>query len=212
MIEINNVSLRLGKKEILKNINLQMYRGKIYGLIGNNGSGKTMLMRCICGFLRPTEGEIIADGKVVGKNIDYLNGAGIILENPGFIGYYSGLKNLKLLASISSRVSEEKIRKTMQMCGLDPDLKLSVKKYSMGMRQRLGIAQAIMEDQPILILDEPMNGLDKHGVADIRKLLAKLKTEERLILLSSHNREDIDILCDEVYQMDDGFMTEVPKE
>lgn len=211
MIDIRNVSLRINKKDILSNISMCLNEGNIYGLIGNNGSGKTMLMRCICGFVHPTKGEICVDGKIVGKDIDYLNQAGIILENPGFIGYFSGIKNLKLLASIGDGIPLDKIKETMILCGLNPELKLHVKKYSLGMRQRLGIAQAIMEDQPILILDEPFNGLDRQGVEDIRRLLLELKKKGKLILLTSHNREDIELLCDEVYLMESGFVEKFEK-
>lgn len=204
MIQVQDVSLTLGKREILSGITLSLQEGKIYGLVGNNGCGKTMLMRCICGFVKPTSGTITVDGMIIGKNTDYLKGAGIILETPGFISHYSGFRNLKLLAGISAKADKAKIKDSMRLCGLDPDLRLPVRKYSLGMRQRLAITQAIMEDQRILILDEPMNGLDKHGVEDIRKLLLGLKQEGRLILISSHNATDIEILCDEVHEMDGG--------
>lgn len=204
MIEVRNLSLTLGKKEILKQISLKLEDGHIYGLVGNNGCGKTMLMRCICGFIRPTCGEVLVDGKQVGVDVDYLPDAGVILETPGFIPYYSGCRNLKALADIRGLAGREEIRDTLTLVGLDPDLKLPVRKYSLGMRQRLGIAQAIMEQQKTLILDEPMNGLDKHGVQDVRELLLKLKGEGRLILLASHNSEDIRILCDEIYEMEMG--------
>ena len=204
MIEVRNLSLTLGKKEILKQISLKLEDGHIYGLVGNNGCGKTMLMRCICGFIRPTCGEVLVDGKQVGVDVDYLPDAGVILETPGFIPYYSGCRNLKALADIRGLAGREEIRDTLTLVGLDPDLKLPVRKYSLGMRQRLGIAQAIMEQQKTLILDEPMNGLDKHGVQDVRELLLKLKGEGRLVLLASHNSEDIRILCDEIYEMEMG--------
>ena len=204
MIEIRNVSLRLDGKSILNNISLTLEPGKIYGLVGSNGSGKTMLMKCICGFVHPTEGEIKTDGRRVGKDVDYLPNAGIIIETPGFIPYYSGLQNLRLLAGICRTVTDDHLRKALKITGLDPDSRLPVRKYSLGMRQRLGIAQAIMEQPDILILDEPMNGLDKHGVADIRELLMALKKQGKLILLASHNPADIELLCDEVYEMELG--------
>ena len=203
-ISIKNVSLEIKNRKILNNINLQMEQKHVYGLIGNNGSGKTMLMKCICGFIKPTKGEIIYNGKIIGKDIDHLQNAGIIIEIPGFVPYYSGVKNLKLLASINKTVEMEQIVIAMKKCGLDPYLKIPVRKYSLGMRQRLGIAQAIMENQEILILDEPMNGLDKKGVESVRDLILKLKQDDKLILLTSHNNQDIDILCDEVYEMDNG--------
>ncbi|MCD8232668.1 MAG: ATP-binding cassette domain-containing protein [Clostridiales bacterium] len=207
MIEIKNVSLTLNKRQILTDLSLQLENGKIYGLAGNNGCGKTMLMKCICGFVKPTSGEIFSDGKQIGKDTDYLPDAGVIIETPGFISYYSGLKNLKVLTGIRNRITQAEIRTAMEEVGLDPNLKLPVKKYSLGMRQRLGLAQAIMEHPSALILDEPMNGLDKKGVAEIRSLLLSMKQQGRLILLASHNAEDIRILCDEVYEMDGGRIT-----
>lgn len=204
MIQVQDVSLTIKKCRILSGITLTLQEGNIYGLVGNNGCGKTMLMRCICGFVKPTSGTVTVDGKVIGKDMDYLREAGIILETPGFISHYSGFRNLKLLAGISAKPDKEKIKNSMRLCGLDPDLKLPVRKYSLGMRQRLAIAQAIMEDQRILILDEPMNGLDRNGVEDMRKLLPGLKKEGRLILLTSHNMTDIEMLCDKVYEMDGG--------
>lgn len=207
MIEINNVNLTLQKNEILKNISVHFKRGKIHGLIGRNGSGKTMLMKCVCGFVKPTSGEIYVDGKRIGKGCDFPANTGIIIETPGFIPYYSGYKNLKLLADLRGKISKNDIRKTMEQVGLDPNLKRHVRKYSLGMRQRLGLAQAIMEDPELLILDEPMNGLDKEGVADMRQYLLDLKAQGKTILIASHSAEDIDVLCDTVCEMDKGVMT-----
>ncbi len=207
MIEVENLSLVIRKKTILSKIDLKLEPGTVYGLVGNNGSGKTMLMKCICGFVKPTEGVVRVDGKVIGKDMDYLKNAGIIIETPGFLPYYSGFRNLKLLADINGRAKADDIRDAMKRCGLDPALRLPVRKYSLGMRQRLGIAQAIMERQEILILDEPMNGLDRHGTADIRELILQMKQQGKLILLASHNKPDIDILCDAVFEMDGGCLT-----
>lgn len=204
MIRADNVSLILNKRQILSHISLELHNGKIYGLVGNNGCGKTMLMKCICGFVHPTEGKIEADGKVIGKDVDYLPDVGIILETPGFIGYYSGLQNLKVLAGINHKIGQEQIRDAMRRVGLDPDLKLAVKKYSLGMRQRLGLAQAIMENPSVLILDEPMNGLDRKGVEEVRRILLDLKALDKLLLIASHSAEDIKILCDKVFEMDSG--------
>lgn len=204
MIQVKDVSLILNKKQILKDISLELKAGKIYGLVGNNGSGKTMLMKCMCGFVKPTAGVVISAGKVVGRDVDYLPDAGIIIETPGFIPHYSGLKNLKVLAGIKNKITPEEMKETMKLVGLDADLRLPVKKYSLGMRQRLGLAQAIMEKPSVLILDEPMNGLDKNGVEEIRRLLLSLKTQQTLIVIASHNGEDIRILCDEVYEMENG--------
>ncbi len=206
MIEIKNVNLTLQKNEILKNVSAHFERGKIHGLIGRNGSGKTMLMKCICGFVKPTSGEITVDGKRIGKDVDFPKNTGIIIEAPGFIPYYSGFKNLKLLADLRGKISKDIIRKTMEQVGLDPDLKRHVRKYSLGMRQRLGLAQAIMEDPELLILDEPMNGLDNDGVKDMRQYLLDLKSQGKTILIASHFAEDIDVLCDTVCEMDKGVL------
>lgn len=205
-IEVRDVTLVIGKTTILKNVTASFESGKIYGLIGRNGSGKTMLMKCICGFIRPTSGEIIVDEKKVGKEIDFPQNMGIIIETPGFIPYYSGYKNLKLLAGLRKRINSEGIKQAMINVGLDPKLKRHVKKYSLGMRQRLGLAQAIMENPDILILDEPMNGLDKEGVEDMREYLLQLKKQGKLILIASHSSEDISILCDCIYEMEKGIL------
>lgn len=209
VIQIINVSLKIKKTEILKDINIEFEKGKIHGFIGRNGSGKTMLMKCICGFIKPTDGEIIVNEKHIGKDCDFPDSVGIIIETPGFITYYSGYRNLKLLADLNRKIDKEKIRNTMQMVGLDPDLKRHVKKYSLGMRQRLGLAQAIMENPDLLILDEPMNGLDKEGVSDMRKYLLNLKEQGKTILIASHSAEDIEILCDTVCEMDKGVLTKL---
>ena len=168
-----------------------------------------MLMKCICGFVRPTEGEIFVAGKKIGRDLDFPDNTGIIIETPGFIPYYSGYKNLKLLADLKNKIDKQQIRNTMVQVGLDPDLKRHVRKYSLGMRQRLGLAQAIMEDPELLILDEPMNGLDKEGVADMRQYLLDLKEQGKTILIASHSSEDIDILCDTVSEMDKGVLKEL---
>ncbi|MBE5926544.1 MAG: ATP-binding cassette domain-containing protein [Lachnospiraceae bacterium] len=204
VIEVKDVDLIIGKDQILNNINVSFEKGKIHGLIGRNGSGKTMLMKCICGFVRYTKGEIYVEGKNIGKDIDFPKNIGIIIETPGFIPYYSGYKNLKLLAGLKNKIGKKEIEETLEIVGLDPKLKKSVRKYSLGMRQRLGMAQAIMENPDILILDEPMNGLDKQGVADMREILLKLKEQGKTIMLASHSSEDIEILCDTVHEMDRG--------
>ena len=209
MIEVKNLRLTLQKNEILKDISVRFERGKIHGLIGRNGSGKTMLMKCICGFVKPTTGTITVNGKVIGKDCDFPDNTGIIIETPGFIPYYSGYKNLKLLADLRGKITKDDIRKTMEQVGLDPNLKRHVRKYSLGMRQRLGLAQAIMENPDLLILDEPMNGLDKDGVSDMRQYLLNLKEQGKTILIASHSAEDIDILCDTVCEMDKGKLEKV---
>ena len=204
---IEHLHKSFGSEEILHGIDRTFAAGKIHGIVGNNGSGKTVLMKCICGFLIPDKGHVRVNGKEVGKDIDFPKDMGIIIETPGFLPGVTGLKNLKLLASLRGLADEKKIRQTIERVGLDPALKKPVSKYSLGMRQRLGIAQAIMEDPSLLILDEPFNGLDKHGVAEIRQLIRELRTEGKTILLASHNQTDIDELCDTVCEMDAGNMT-----
>ncbi len=205
-IEIEHVTKKFGEDTILSDINMTMEQGKVYGFSGNNGSGKTVLMKCICGFLPVTEGVIRVNGKAIGTEIDFPESMGVIIETPGFLTNITGRKNLEILADLRKRISKEEVRESIKKVGLDPDLKKAVSKYSLGMRQRLGIAQAIMEDPEFLILDEPFNGLDKHGVSDMRKLLLELKEQEKTIILASHNSEDIRILCDQVYEMDGGRM------
>lgn len=209
MIQVHDVDLVIKKTQILQEVSVSFEKGKIHGLIGRNGSGKTMLMKCICGFVKPTNGTITVNEKVIGKDCDFPDNTGIIIETPGFIPYYSGYKNLKLLADLNRKISKDDIRKTMEQVGLDPDLKRHVRKYSLGMRQRLGLAQAIMENPDLLILDEPMNGLDKDGVADMRKYLLDLKGQGKTILIASHSAEDIDVLCDTVYEMDKGRLEKI---
>jgi ABC-2 type transport system ATP-binding protein len=208
-IEIKSINLIIKKTEILKSISIDFEKGRIHGLIGRNGSGKTMLMKCICGFVKPTNGTIIVDGKQIGKDCDFPENAGIIIEAPGFIPYYSGYKNLKLLADLNKKINSDKIKESMRQVGLDPNLKRHVKKYSLGMKQRLGLAQAIMENPDLLILDEPMNGLDKDGVADMREYLLDLKKQGKTIIIASHSSEDIEILCDTVCEMDKGVLTKL---
>ena len=163
-------------------------------------------MKCICGFLPVTEGSIRVAGKWIGKEIDFPESIGVIIETPGFLTNLTGMRNLEILAGLRNCITKEQIRIAIKKAGLDPYLKKSVSKYSLGMRQRLGIAQAIMEDPEFLILDEPFNGLDKHGVNDIRALLLDLKKQGKTIILASHNSDDIRILCDRVYEMDGGRM------
>lgn len=209
MILVNNLSLTIKETEILKKINVKFDSGRIHGLIGRNGSGKTMLMKCICGFVKPTDGEVFIDDFKVGKDFDFPPNTGIIIETPGFIPYYSGFKNLKLLAAMNGKINTEQIKIAIEQVGLDSKSKLHVKKYSLGMRQRLGLAQAIMESPNLLILDEPMNGLDKDGVADMRKYLLDLKEQGKTIIIASHSSEDIDILCDTVSEMDKGVLKKI---
>lgn len=207
VVDIKNVTKQYGANTVLKHVSLTCETGKIYGLIGRNGSGKTVLLKCVCGLVIPTSGEIRVWGQSVGKDVDFPENIGFIIESPGFLLQESGLSNLKHLASIRGKIGIDEIRKSMDTVGLDPNLKLHVGKYSMGMRQRLGIAQAIMEKPKLLVLDEPMNGLDNQGVEHMHSVLLSLKEEGVTIVLASHFKEDIAYLCDEVYQMDAGILT-----
>lgn len=206
-ISLENVSKDFGKDRVLKSVTRDFERGKIHGVVGNNGSGKTVMFKCICGFLQPTEGKIWVDGKRIGVDVDFPPDIGIIIETPGFLPQYTGVKNLEILASLKKKISIEHIAYTIRRVGLDPTMKKPVGKYSLGMRQRLGIAQAIMEQPSLMILDEPMNGLDKHAVRDMRELFKSLKNDGRTILIASHNVADIEELCDTVCEMDGGVMT-----
>lgn len=206
-VSVQNVSKDFGQERVLNHVSHDFDMGHIHGIVGNNGSGKTVLMKCICGFLIPTEGKIIVNGKQVGKDMDFPPDLGLIIETPGFLPQISGVKNLEILASLNKKIDLTEIAAAIRRVGLDPSLKKPVGKYSLGMRQRLGIAQAIMENPKLLVLDEPLNGLDKHGVQEMRALLKALKAEGKTILLASHNQGDIDELCDTVCEMDAGVMT-----
>lgn len=194
---------------VLKEIDLDIPEGNICGLVGRNGSGKTVLMKCICGFIPLTSGTVTVFDKIIGKDTEFSPHTGFIIENPGFLPQYSGLQNLKFLSGIKGECTEEQLVEVMKLVGLIPYDKKKVGKYSMGMRQRLGIAQAIMDSPRLLIFDEPFNGLDNRGVSEMRELFLSLKEQGKTILLASHNMEDIQILCDEVYQMDAGILTKL---
>ena len=208
-IEVENLTKKFREAVVLDNVNATFETGKVHGLIGRNGSGKTMLMKCICGIVPYTSGDIRVNGKVIGRDIDIPENVGVIIETPGFLPNYSALENLRFLAKINNQITKEDIRRAISSVGLNPDDKKHVGKYSLGMRQRLGLAQAIMESPDILILDEPMNGLDKDGVADMRKYLLDLKGQGKTILIASHSAEDIDVLCDTVYEMDKGKLEKI---
>lgn len=209
IIDVENLTKKYGEDCVLRGVSVQFEKGKIHGLIGKNGSGKSMLMKTICGLVRPTSGTVTVDGKVVGRDVDFPDDIGLIIESPGFMPYYSGMTNLKILAHLRNRISDRQVVAAIERVGLDSKSRKHVRKYSMGMNQRLGIAQAIMENPSILILDEPMNGLDNQGIADVRQLLTELRAEGKTILISSHNTEDIDLLCDTVCEMDHGVLCKV---
>ena len=204
MIKIENYTQKIKKDIILNDINLHLKENKIYGFVGRNGSGKSILFKGICGLLNISNGKIIIKGKEIGKDIDFYDNLGAVLEGAGFLPNLSSFDNLKLLASIRNKISDSDIKSALNKVGLDPNDKKKYKKYSLGMKQKLALAQAIMENPELLILDEPFNGLDSYSVKDIREMLIDYKKEGKTILISSHIKEDIDILCDEVYELDRG--------
>lgn len=208
-IVINDVTKKLSHNIVLDNINLELESGKIYGFVGKNGSGKTMLMRAVCGLILPTSGSIEIDGKTLGKEISFPESVGVLIENPGFIPGYNGYRNLKVLAQIQNKISDDDITETLKSVGLDPDEKKSYRKYSLGMKQKLGIAAAIMENPELLILDEPFNGLDEETVDKIRKLILDKKSDKNLIILSCHDSEEIEKICDEIIEIKLGKIIKI---
>lgn len=206
MILIEKLTKRYGEATIFEQVDLTLHPGTISGLVGENGCGKTTLMRCICGFTKPTQGRVTVLDQVIGKDVDFAPSTGVIIENSGFLNHYSARQNLALLADISGKADKRRIDEVIRLVGLDPDSKKHVGKYSLGMTQRLAIAQAIMENPDILILDEPFNGLDKQGQADIHELLQSLKAQGKTILLASHSAADIERACDDIYEFRNGHM------
>lgn len=207
-ITLEQVSKAFRGQEVLHPLTIGFEKGMIHGIIGRNGSGKTVMFKLICGLLLPTTGSITVGGKRIGKDVDFPEKAGIIIETVGFIPYFSAYQNLKNLAGIRRMISDFDVREILKVVGLQEAGKKKVGRFSLGMKQRLAIAQAIMEKPELLILDEPMNGLDKKGVEDIRQILFNLKEQGVTIMLASHNMEDIRYLCDKVYEMEDGLLKE----
>ena len=210
VVEVRGVYKKFGQETVLEDVNLDLSEGAIHGIVGRNGSGKTVLMKCILGFLKPTRGEITVFGKQIGRDCDFAPHTGMIIETPGFMDTESGLANLRYLRRLTAQ-NDAAIspQEAMKVVGLDPGNKKPVGKYSLGMRQRLGLAQAIMEGPRLLVLDEPMNGLDHKGAADMRRLFSSWREQGTTILLSSHNPLDISELCDTVCEMDAGVLKPV---
>ncbi len=205
MIVINDVSKYFKKQAAVCHVSVEFPSGQIVGIVGYNGSGKTVLLKMVCGLMLPSSGTIFVNGKQVGKDVDFPESIGIIIETPGFSPYISGYENLMKLAAIKKKIGKQEVFETLERVGLDPKSKKKVGNYSLGMRQRLGIAQAIMEEPEVLILDEPMNGLDRQGVKEMQALFLELKNQGKTLVLASHHKEDIDI-CDEIYEMEHGVM------
>ena len=205
-IKVKDVCKYFGKTQVLDHVNMECRQGEITGIIGRNGAGKTVLFKIICGLLSLDSGEILINGIKRERQADVLPSVGIIIEEPAFLKNYSGIKNLEYLYTINNKNNRRYLESNMEKVGLDPKSKKHVGKYSMGMRQRLAIAQSIMEEPEFLILDEPFNGLDSHGVNEMRELFLELKKRGKVILIASHNSEDINILCDNVYSMESGIL------
>lgn len=203
ILEIHNLYKKIKGRELLKNITLVIDKPGTYGIVGRNGSGKSLLFKTIAGLFVPTSGTVKVFDEIIGHG-NFPKSFGALLDTPGFLTQYSGFQNLKILASIQNKISDKDIENVLTFVGLDFNDNGPVRKYSLGMRQRLGIAQAIMEKPKLLLLDEPMNGLDEFGVAEMREMISNFSKQDITILLASHNPEDITLLCDEVYKMDAG--------
>lgn len=207
-IKIDSVSKKIKSAYVLDGISIELESGKIYGLKGKNGSGKTMLMRTICGLINPTDGFIEINGKVLGKDISFPESIGVLIESPAFIPNYSGFKNLKTIASIKNIASDEDIINVIEQVGLDPYDKKKYKKYSLGMKQRLGIACAVFENPEIIILDEPTNALDVKGVELVRDILASHKSRGATIIIACHDKDELELLSDEIFSIENGKVTD----
>lgn len=204
-IKIEHLSKTLKGNKVLDNVNLTFESGHIYGLVGRNGSGKTMLLRAICGLIFPDEGQIFIDGKQLHKDISFPESCGVIIEKTELLPSFTAFDNLKILSKIKNTANDKMIKSAIESVGLDPESKVKVKAFSLGMKQRLSIAQALFEDPDILLLDEPTNALDDHGITDVRKLLTNEKEKGKTIIIASHNKEDISVLADHVISVSDGI-------
>lgn len=203
-VKTTRLSKNIKNSLVLKDINLSLHKGQIYGFRGKNGSGKTMLFRALCGLILPTEGEVEVGGAVLGKEVSFPPSVGVLIEYPGFLNSHTGFKNLKMLADLNKVIDDEQIKEAIRAVGLNPDDKRKVRKYSLGMKQRLGLAQAIMEEPDLLILDEPTNALDSDGIEELKTLLLNLKAKDKCIVIASHDKEELEFLSDEIFMMENG--------
>lgn len=206
-IILNNVTKTIKRNTVVDKVNLELHSGTVYGLCGYNGCGKTMLMRLIAGLIIPTSGEIIMNGKKLGKQLDFPESMGILIENPSFLGGASGFENLKMLASIKNKISEDIIEKSITRVGLNPDDKKKYRKYSLGMKQRLGVAAAIMEAPDLIILDEPTNALDSDGVKIIQEIITQEKARGALVIVTCHDKSILEDVSDVIYNIEHGKIT-----
>lgn len=210
-IEIKNLYKKFRKNYVLKDINVTFSSGNIYGIIGQNGSGKSVLLKIICSFYTQTSGEILQDGFNYIKNNTFPDDLRALIENPDFIPDLTGYENLLLLASIQNIIDKEDIIKALKDVNLFEEKDKKYKEYSLGMKQKLGIAQVLMEDPSVIILDEAFNGIDSESVKKIKKILLKEKEEGKLIIITSHYKEDINELCDIVFEMNEGELRKIDK-
>jgi ABC-2 type transport system ATP-binding protein len=207
-IEIDHLTKKIKKTTIIDDISYTFYGGKIYGLSGKNGCGKTMLMRLIAGLIYPSDGSIAIDGKRLGKDISFPESIGVLIENPVFLNEYTGYQNLKVLADIQGKISDNEVREVLNRVGLEPDDKRTVYKYSLGMKQRLGIAAAIMGSPQVILLDEPINAIDVDGVSKIRETIRNLIDDSRVIIIACHDQKEMDYLADEKVYLSAGRILE----
>lgn len=207
-IEIKNATKEIKKNVVLNDISLCLKSGKVYGIRGVNGSGKTMLMRAICGLIRLSSGSIQIDGKTVGKDIEFPDNTGVLIENPGLIENYTGFMNVRTLADVKKITSDEEIRDILLRLNLDPDDKRKVKKYSLGMKQKIGIAEAFIDKPDLIILDEPFNALDAKSVEIVKTMIREYINDDRIILISCHDAGILNEVCDEIYNMEEGKLIE----
>lgn len=204
-IEIRNVTKVIKKTRVIDNVDITFEGGKIYGLSGKNGCGKTMIMRLISGLIYPTEGEVVIDGKILGKDCSFPKSIGLLIENPAFLEEYTAYENLRMLNGVGgNRLDKEEILSLIQSVGLDPHDSRKYYKFSLGMRQRLGIAAAIMGKPDVILLDEPINAIDEDGVSEIRDLIRSLSGEDRIIIIACHDKEEMEYMADEIIYMKDG--------
>jgi ABC-2 type transport system ATP-binding protein len=209
IISVNKVSKVFRGYTVLNQVSLSVAKGEIVGLVGNNGSGKSVLLKCICGLMRPTEGSVYVHGQKIGEDADFPAKVGAVIDAPGFLPHKSAYRNLEFLWSIRRQVSKQRINQVIELVGLNPNDRKRVGRFSTGMRQRLGLAQAILDDPETLILDEPFNGLDKEGVATMHQFVKSLSELGKTILMTTHDPRDLEALCQRVYEIDSGILTEI---
>lgn len=207
-VELKNVSKSIKGKKILDNISLKMESGMIYGFQGKNGCGKTMLMRAICGLIKCDSGSIDINGKILHKDISFPDSIGVLIENPSFLNNFTGFRNLRMLADIQGMISDDEIKKILLKVGLEPDDKRIYKKYSLGMKQKLGVAAAIMGTPDIVILDEPINAIDENGVERVRKILFEIREKGSIIIIACHDHTELEQISDVIIHIDKGRIVE----